>query len=179
MIMILMIATQVLAADVSLYAPTPIAAIEAMLKLAKVTESDIVYDLGCGEGHVLVFASKIYGCRSVGIDIDPDCVATAKRNVNANGLWGLSLVYEGDVLTADFSRATVVTLYLMPDLLKELKPKLDKQLSPGTRIVCYEKPIPGVKPSQTVVSSDYTLYLYRTPLVAIKLLVAIKCTGST
>ena len=179
MMMAVLLACGVLTTDVSLYAPTPIEAIEAMLKLARVTESDIVYDLGCCEGHVLVFASKIYGCRSVGIDIDPDCVATAMRNVNANGLWGLVGVYEGDVLTADFSRATVVTLYLMPDLLKERKSRIDKQLSPGTRIVCYEKPIPGVKPSQTVVSSDYTLYLYRTPLVAIKLLVAIKCTGST
>ena len=170
----LMLASQVLAANVSLYAPTPVDAVEAMLELAQVTESDIVYDLGCGDGRVLVFASKLYGCRSVGIDIDPDCVAAATRNVNANSLWNLSSVYEGDVLETDFSRATVVTLYLMTDLLKELKRNGQfATLSPGTRIVCFEKPIPGIKPSRQVKVSGHTLYLYQTPLVAIK------STGST
>jgi len=168
----LMLASQVLAADVSLYAPTPVEAVEAMLKLAEVTESDIVYDLGCGDGRVLVFASKLYGCRSVGIDIDPECVAAATRSVNANCLWDLARVYEGDILEMDFGRATVVTLYLMPNLLVKLKPQLDK-LSPGMRIVCFEKPIPKTKPSRRVKVSGHTLYLYWTPLVAIQ------STGST
>ena len=178
MMAIMMLACQVLTADVSLYAPTPVEAVEAMLELAQVTESDIVYDLGCGDGRVLVFASKLYGCRSVGIDIDPDCVAAANRNVNANCLWHLVRVEEGDILAkeTDFSRATVVTLYLMEDLLTELKSRLDKQLTPGTRIVCFEKPIPDVKPTQQVKVSGHTLYLYRTPLVPI---VPVKCTGNT
>jgi SAM-dependent methyltransferase len=173
MMMAVLLACEVLTADVSLYAPTPVKAVEVMLELAEVTESDIVYDLGCGDGRVLIAASQRYGCRSVGIDIDPDCVAKASRNVNANNLWDLARVYEGDVLTADFSRATVVTLYLMPDLLKKLKSRLDKQLAPGTRIVCFEKPIPGVKPSRQVKVLGHTLYLYRTPLVCVE------CTGST
>ncbi len=174
LMMTLMLACQVLPADVSLYAPTPVEAVEAMLELAEVTESDIVYDLGCGDGRVLVFASKLYRCRAVGYDIDPVCVAAATRNINANCLWDLARVDEGDVLEADFSRATVVTLYLMPDLLRELmrKGKFDT-LTPGTRIVCFEKPIPGAKPSRKVKVSGHTLYLYRTPLVAIK------STGST
>lgn len=171
--MFILIACGVLTADISLYAPTPVEAVEAMLELAQVTESDIVYDLGCGDGRVLVIASKFYGCQSVGIDIDPKCVAATTRNINANSLQSLSRVYEKDVLTVDFSRATVVILYLMPDLLEKLKSRLDKQLSPGTRIVCFEKPIPDVKPSRKVKLSGHTLYLYRTPLVAIK------STGST
>lgn len=172
MMMALMLACGVLSAGVSLYAPTPVEAVEAMLRLANVTESDIVYDLGCGDGRILLAASAYYGCRSVGIDIDPKCVAKTARNITANNLWGLAAVYEGDVLDIDFSQATVVTAYLMPDLLEKLKDQF-KTLTPGTRIVCFEKPIPGVKPSQTVVLSGYTLYLYRTPLVAIE------CTGST
>lgn len=171
-IMTLMLACQVLPADVSLYAPTPVEAIEAMLELAAVTQDDIVYDLGCGEGHVLVFASFLYGCRAVGYDIDPECVAAATRNVNANNLWDLAQVHEGDVLETDFSRATVVTMYLMPDLLELLKPQLNT-LAPGTRIVCFEKPIPGIKPARQVKVSDHTLYLYTVPLVAIT------STGST
>lgn len=168
----LVLATQVLTADVSLYAPTPAKAVEAMLILAKVTESDIVYDLGCGDGRILVAASGLYGCRSMGIDNDPDCVAKTSRNIDTNGLWNLARVQEGDVLATDFSRATVVTMYLMPELLGQLRPQLD-ELSPGTRIVCFEKPIPGVKPSRQMKVSDHTLYLYLTPLVSVK------STGST
>jgi len=173
MMAVLLACGAITAPDVSLYAPTPVEAVEAMLKLAEVTESDIVYDLGCGDGRVLVFASHLYGCRSVGYDIDPDCVAAANRNINVNSVWDLSRAHEGDILKVDFDDATVVTLYLMEDLLEKLKPKLDEQLTPGTRIVCFEKPIPGVKPTRQVKVSDHTLYLYRTPLVPIK------CTGST
>jgi SAM-dependent methyltransferase len=183
MMMAVLLVCEVLTADVSLYAPTPVVAIEAMLKLAEVTKDDFVYDLGCGEGHILVVASAL-GCRSAGFDIDAKCVAAANRNIEDNKLWHLARADVGDVLTADFSRASVVTLYLMPDLLKKLRSRLADQLAPGTRIVCFEKPIPGVKPSQKMETPDYTLYLYRMPLVPVTLppvpvKCEVACTGNT
>jgi len=172
MMAILISAVLMASEDVSVYAPTPPHTILAMLLLAGTTEDDVLYDLGSGDGRILVLASGIHGCRSVGIELDGTLVGAAKRNVANNHVGDLVRVYKGDVLQTDFSEATVVTAYLMPNLLAKLKPQFAK-LKPGARIVCYDKAIPGAKPTRVMPFAGKSLYLYRIPLVAIR------CVGGT
>ncbi|HUS83673.1 MAG TPA: 50S ribosomal protein L11 methyltransferase [Anaerolineales bacterium] len=156
--------------DVSLYVPTPIEAVVVMLEVAEVKKDDVVYDLGCGNGQIIVLASASYGCRSVGIDIDPECVRVSKANVKRNGVEDLVRVYEQDARKVDLESATVVTCYLMPDLLVQLKSVFAK-MKTGSRVICYDKAIPGIKVTKTIEIRGHSIYLYRTPLVA--------CSGST
>ena len=170
--MAILISAVLMADDVSVYAPTPPHTILAMLLLAETTEDDVLYDLGSGDGRILVLASGIHGCRSVGIELDATMVGAAKRNIANNHVGDLVRVYKGDVLQTDFSEATIVTAYLMPNLLSKLKPQFAK-LKPATRIVCYDKSIPNVKPTRVMPFAGKSLYLYRTPLVEIR------CVGGT
>lgn len=165
--MITLMICSILSADVSLFVPTPLDVVVEMLKLAEVSQDDIVYDLGCGDGRIVIAASKFYKCRSVGIDIDEGCVEDAQDNVNLNKVGNLVRIYQGDILETDFQQATVVTLYLMPSLSAELLPALRK-LKPGTRIVAHNKPIPGVKPTKikrffSMDGYEHKLYLWVTP----------------
>jgi SAM-dependent methyltransferase len=118
------------------YVPTPQPVVEAMLKMAKVTDKDVVYDLGCGDGRIPIAAAQEYGARGIGIDIDPARIAEANENAKAAGVTGKVSFLNQDLFTADFSDATVVTLYLLPSLNERLIPKL-KALKPGTRIVSH------------------------------------------
>jgi cyclopropane fatty-acyl-phospholipid synthase-like methyltransferase len=118
------------------YVPTPQAVVEAMLKMAAVTGTDVVYDLGCGDGRIPITAAQRYGARGVGIDIDPRRIADANENAKAAGVTGKVTFLIDDLFTSDFSDATVVTLYLSPSLNERLIPKL-KALKPGTRIVSH------------------------------------------
>ena len=129
---------------VSVFAPTPVDVVNASLELANVTANDIVFDLGSGDGRVLITASKVYKCRSVGIDIDPIWVAAAKENITLNKLDNLCRVYHDDILTCNFQKyATVVFIYLLPDLSEQLVPKL-KALPKGSRVIFHDKPAPGL-----------------------------------
>ena len=118
------------------YVPTPQAVVEAMLKMAAVTGTDVVYDLGCGDGRIPITAAQTYGARGVGIDIDPRRIADANENAKAAGVTGKVTFLIADLFTSDFTDATVVTLYLSPSLNERLIPKL-KGLKPGTRIVSH------------------------------------------
>ena len=118
------------------YVPTPQPVVEAMLKMAKVTDKDVVYDLGCGDGRIPIAAAQEYGARGIGIDIDPARIAEAIENAKAAGVTGKVTFLNQDLFTTDFSDATVVTLYLLPSLNEKLIPKL-KALKPGTRIVSH------------------------------------------
>jgi cyclopropane fatty-acyl-phospholipid synthase-like methyltransferase len=118
------------------YVPTPFAVVDAMLKLAQVTPNDVVYDLGCGDGRIVVMAAEKYGARGVGIDLDPRRIAEANANAKAAGVTDRAKFVVGDVFTADFSDATVVTLYLLPSVNEKLLPRI-KALKPGTRIVTH------------------------------------------
>jgi len=118
------------------YVPTPQPVVEAMLKMAKVTDKDVVYDLGCGDGRIPIAAAQEYGARGIGIDIDPARIAEANENAKAAGVTGKVTFLNQDLFTTDFSDATVVTLYLLPSLNERLIPKL-KALKPGTRIVSH------------------------------------------
>jgi ubiquinone/menaquinone biosynthesis C-methylase UbiE len=117
------------------YVPTTEEAVRTMLKLADVKETDIVYDLGCGDGRIVIAAAKIYGARAVGIDIDPNRVREAKENAKKAGVENLVRFEENDLFRADFHEATVVTLFLLRSVNLRLRPKLLQELKPGTRVV--------------------------------------------
>ncbi len=117
------------------FVPTTDQAVEAMLKLGDVKQNDIVYDLGCGDGRIVVEAAKRFGARGVGIDINPVRIAEAKENAKKSGVEKLVRFEENDLFLADIHEATVVTLFLLPKINLKLLPKLMKDLKPGTRIV--------------------------------------------
>jgi SAM-dependent methyltransferase len=120
-----------------IYVPTPDAVVEAMLQLAGVTAKDVVYDLGSGDGRIVIAAAKKYGARGVGIEIDPTLIAKATENAKAAGVSNRVQFVAGNLFTADISEATVVTLYLLQSLNERLRPKLVRELKPGTRVVSH------------------------------------------
>ncbi|MPY86532.1 MAG: methyltransferase domain-containing protein [Luteitalea sp.] len=120
-----------------IFVPTPPEVVEAMLKTAKVTSNDVVYDLGCGDGRIVVAAARDFGARGVGIDIDPERIKEANENVKSAGVEDRVTIRQDDLFTTDISEATVVTLYLLPTLNVKLMPKLQSELKPGTRIVSH------------------------------------------
>jgi len=117
------------------YVPTTQVAVEAMLKLAGVTASDVVYDLGCGDGRIVVTAAKLYGARAVGIDIDPQRIREASENAKKAGVEHLVRFEENDLFKANIREASVVTLFLLTSVNARLRPKLLQELRPGTRVV--------------------------------------------
>jgi cyclopropane fatty-acyl-phospholipid synthase-like methyltransferase len=117
------------------YVPTTPAIVDAMLKVAGVTKRDVVYDLGCGDGRIVIAAAKQYGARGVGVDIDPVRVAEARANAKAAGVETLVTFRVEDLFQADLKDATVVTLYLLPSVNKRLMPKLRRELKKGARVV--------------------------------------------
>jgi len=151
------------------FLPTPPEVVEKMLELAQVKNGDLVYDLGCGDGRIVIAAAKKYGCRAVGYDIDPNRVRESRKNVDANNVGDLVKIEQADIFTLDLSKADVVTLYLLPSLNVKLIPQLEK-LKPGSRIVSHDFDMEGVKPDKVVTvnsnsgSGEHTVYLWTTPL---------------
>ena len=117
------------------WVPTPPAVVDAMLKLAEVKPSDVVYDLGCGDGIIVTTAAQKYGARAVGIDIDPQRVKEATERAQKMGVSDKVKIIQGDLFESDIKDASVVTLYLLTSLNIKLMPKLKKELKPGTRVV--------------------------------------------
>lgn len=146
-----------------IYVPTPNETVNAMLDLAGVTGVDTVYDLGCGDGRIVITAAQKYGARGVGIDIDPERVREASDNVRKAGVADRVKIIRGDLFEADITPATVVTLYLLTDLNLKLRPKLLKDLDPGTRVVSHAFRMGDWKPERTVQVSGTTVYLWRIP----------------
>lgn len=145
------------------YVPTSEAVVEAMLALAKVTKNDLVYDLGCGDGRIVVTAAKKYGARGVGIDIDPQRIREANENARKSGVADRVRFIQNDLFKSDFSDATVVTLYLLPAVNLKLRPQLMKQLKPGTRIVSHAFDMGDWKPEKTVEVDGTTIYFWTVP----------------
>jgi len=151
------------------FVPTPQDVVDKMLELAKVKNGDLIYDLGCGDGRIVVTAAQKYGCRAIGYDIDPLRVAESLENVEHNNVGHLVRIEQKDIFTLDLSRANVVTLYLLPELNVELIPQLEK-LKPGSRIVSHDFDMEGVKPDEVVqiVSKEdgieHEIYLWTAPL---------------
>jgi SAM-dependent methyltransferase len=150
------------------FVPTPHEVVEIMLRLADIKKNDIVYDLGCGDGRIVIAAAKKAGARAYGFDIDPEMVKKSQDNVKAQNIGHLVTIQEADVFDLDLSDASVVTLYLLPELNVRLIPQLDK-LKPGSRIVSHDFDMEGVIPDveATVTRNDggtSRVYLWTTPL---------------
>jgi SAM-dependent methyltransferase len=128
------------------FVPTPMNVVDRMLELARVTEKDVVYDLGSGDGRIVITAAKKYGARGVGIELSPDLVDLAQEKAVEEGVANLVRFETGNLLRANICPATVVTLFLDIKFNAWLRPVLEHQLKPGTRIVSYEHPIPGWEP---------------------------------
>lgn len=146
---------------------TPPDVVDRMLALAEVTRDDVVYDLGSGDGRILIAAARIHGARGVGLDIDPRRIEEARANARAAGVAHLVEFRQQDVMTADVSEATVVTLYLLSSANALLRPLLTRQLRPGTRIVSHafsmgpEWPADRVERFTNDQGDEVTLYLWR------------------
>jgi precorrin-6B methylase 2 len=143
------------------YVPTTDEAVKAMLQLAGVKKGDIVYDLGCGDGRIVVTAAKEFGARGVGIDINPTRIAEAKENAKKAGVENLVRFEENDLFDADIREASVVTLFLLSNVNLKLRPKLLAELKPGTRIVSNTFDMGDWKPEKeaTVGNEDEASYL--------------------
>ncbi|MGQ9505606.1 MAG: SAM-dependent methyltransferase [Thermogutta sp.] len=151
-----------------IYVPTPHDVVQKMLEMAEVKKGDVVYDLGCGDGRIVVAAAKKYGVKAVGFDIDPQRIKEARENVKKNKVEHLVRIEQKDIFTLDLSEATVITLYLLPQLNVKLIPQLEK-LKPGSRIVSHDFDMAGVIPDKVVQfksknGQEHTLYLWTTPL---------------
>ncbi len=152
-----------------IFVPTPQEVVDKMLELAEVKKDDLLYDLGCGDGRIVVTAAKRYGCKAVGFDIDPQRVKESLENVEKNAVGDLVRIEEKDIFTLDLSDVNVVTLYLLPSLNVKLIPQLDK-LKPGSRIVSHDFDMAGVTPDKVVKlttnegRTEHTVYLWTAPL---------------
>jgi SAM-dependent methyltransferase len=153
------------------YVPTTEAAVTAMLKLADVKKTDVVYDLGCGDGRIVIAAAKNFGARGVGIDINPVRIAEAKENARKAAVENLVRFEENDLFAADIREASVVTLFLLPNVNLKLRPKLLQDLKPGTRVVSNTFDMGDWKPDKQATVGDpaeatylsHTLYLWIVP----------------
>jgi SAM-dependent methyltransferase len=149
------------------YVPSPAEVVDRMLTVAAVTKDDVVYDLGSGDGRIPIAAAKKYGARGVGLDINPDRITESRANAKAAGVEHLVEFREQDVLTADFSEATVVTLYLLASANAQLRPVITKQVRPGTRIVSHAFSMGPTWPADTVdqfkttTGDEITIYLWK------------------
>lgn len=145
------------------YVPTSTPVVNRMLQLAEVDENDLVYDLGSGDGRIVIQAAQQYGARGVGIEIDPELVRQARRNAHEAGVSDLVEFRQADLFKTDLSDATVVTMYLLPSVNLKLRPKLFKQLEPGTPIVSHDFDMGKWAPEQTVELNGDTVYRWTIP----------------
>jgi hypothetical protein len=149
------------------YVPTPEVVVNEMLSLAKVGPEDVLYDLGSGDGRIPITAAQKFGTRGVGIDINPQRVQEANENAKKAGVTDQVKFRQQDLFESDFSEATVVTLYLLPDINLKLRPQLFEQLKPGTRVVSHDFDMGDWKPEQVVEvkgpTRTHTLYYWRIP----------------
>ena len=129
-----------------IYVPTPQPVVDKMLEVAEIKKGDVVYDLGCGDGRIVVTAAKKYGVKAFGFDINPERVKESLENVKKNKVEHLVTIKQADIFTLDLRPADVVTLYLLPDLNVKLMPQL-RQLKKGSRIVSHDFDMRGAKPA--------------------------------
>jgi SAM-dependent methyltransferase len=145
------------------YVPTPPEVVDAMLNLANVGKGDVVYDLGCGDGRVVITAAKEKGARGVGIDIDQERINEATENAEKAGVAGRVQFRLQDLFKADIREATVVTLYLLPAINLKLRPKLWRDLKPGTRIVSHSFDMGDWKPEKKIVVNSEEIFFWTVP----------------
>jgi SAM-dependent methyltransferase len=146
------------------YVATSPEVVKAMLKMANVGKDDVVYDLGCGDGRIVISAVKDFGAKSgVGVDIDPELIAKAKHKARRENITDKATFIEGDLFKTDLREATVVTLYLYPTVNLRLLPKLLEELKPGTRVVSHDFDMGEWKPEKTETVGGATIYYWTIP----------------
>ena len=145
------------------YVPTPTEVVEAMLNVAKVGKNDVVYDLGCGDGRIVITAAKKYGATGIGVDLNPERIKEANQNAKDNKVTDKVSFYEGNLFDFDFSKANVLTLYLLPSVNLKLKPKILNEMKPGSRVVSYAFDMGDWKPDQQLNVDGRTVYLWIVP----------------
>jgi hypothetical protein len=151
------------------YYPTPPSVVEKMLALGELRKGEVHYDLGSGDGRVVIQAAQKFGARSMGFEIDPKLIAQSRAEILRLGLQDLASILEQDLMTADFSKPDLITVYLLPASNRKLTPLLESQMRRGTRVVSHDFAFPNWEPEKTVtldVEIDidglmHTLYLYR------------------
>lgn len=148
------------------FVPTPQDVVERMLELAQVKAGDVVYDLGSGDGRIVITAAKKYGVKAVGFEIDPDLIKRSRESIRKEDLQHLAEIREQDIRTVDLSPATVVTMYLLPDVNMMLRPNIRKQLRPGSRVVSHDFDMEDWNPDveeniRSKAGGSHTLYLWR------------------
>jgi SAM-dependent methyltransferase len=146
------------------FPPSAPEVVTAMLKLAGVTSSDVVYDLGSGDGRIPTEAARVHGARAVGVEIDPALVAQSRESARQAGVSARVRFVQQDLFAADIREATVVTLYLLPALNAKLLPKLNRELRPGTRVVSQSFDFGGPKPKATIDVSGRPVFLFVVPI---------------
>lgn len=145
-----------------IFVPTPQEVVDEMLRIAKVGPEDTLYDLGSGDGRIPVTAAKRFGITAVGVDIDPQRIAEARKNAEEQGVTDKVTFIQGDLFEQDLTKATVISLYLLPSLNLKLRPTLLK-LKPGTRIVSHAFDMGDWQPEQTATVDGRTIYLWTVP----------------
>ena len=151
------------------YVATPDDIVAKMLDMVQLKKDDIVYDLGCGDGRIVVTAAKKYGCRGIGFELNLGRVRQSKENAKRNGVENLVRIERKDIFTVDLSKASVITLYLLPEMNARLVPQLNK-MEPGSRIVAHDYAIEGYTPDKTITKMskqdavEHIIYLWTTPL---------------
>jgi len=149
------------------YVASPVRVVDLMLDIAKVKPGEVVIDLGCGDGRILVAADEKYKAKAVGVEISPKLVAEARERISKQGLTAeQAQVIQGDLLKADLNGADVVTIYLATEVNSQLRPRLEKYLKPGARVVSHDFPVPGWKPTRidrTDGRPEHAIYLYEMP----------------
>ncbi len=144
------------------YVPTRPPVVEAMLKLANLKKGDVLYDLGCGDGRIVVKAAKDYGVTGVGFDIDPERISEANANAKEAGVSNRVKFVNADLFETDLNKATVITMYLLPSVNMKLRPKI-LALKPGTRIVSHAFDMGDWQPDKTEVVDGATIYYWTVP----------------
>jgi tRNA G37 N-methylase Trm5 len=147
------------------YVPTPQDVVERMLELAQVKKGDVVYDLGSGDGRIVVTAAKKYGVRAIGFEIDPERIKESQENIKKAGVGNLVEIRQQDIRTVDLSPASVLTMYLLPEVNLMIRPNIWKQMKPGSRVVSHDFDMADWKPLKTenikdASGWDHTLYLW-------------------
>ncbi|MDQ3369224.1 MAG: methyltransferase domain-containing protein [Myxococcota bacterium] len=143
-----------------IYVPTPEPVVKRMLTMAKVGPKDVVYDLGCGDGRIVIAAARDFGARGVGIDIDPQRVKEARANVEKAGVGDKVEIRQGDLFKLDLAPASVVTLYLLETLNEKLRPKLQRELRPGSRVVSQSFSMGTWQPAEEDTVNGTKVYLW-------------------
>jgi len=148
------------------YVSSPVRVVDRMLQMAQIKPGETLYDLGCGDGRILIAAVQKYKVKAVGVEISPKLAAKATASIQKAGLEARASVIPGDLLSVDFTGADVVAIYLSTQLNAELRPLLERYLKPGARVVSHDYAIPGWKPSKvekTDGEKSHVIYLYEIP----------------